>query len=410
MKIKSKQILWLGVIAVLAILKYFHLFQGLVGHWLFLLPLSIGLTWILSNLEQKAQESSKKKELHYENLDKLRYFFSVIIIILHFRPFVGTLDRLDIAINYMLGRICVPMFFFISSYFIAKKEKDSKNYISNYLRSLIPVYLVWSAFYIPFLLQYLAPHGAEIVSYFSSFPIYIGIPLLIGMIPVGILILLLYSGVYYHLWYFPAFFLSLWILEKWKKKFPVSILLFLSFGLLLLGATETYYGLLPNGFQSWIHSYFDIFITTRNFLFFGLFYVTFGYSVGRKEIHYQPYSSLMVFLCGFLLIFEGLFILTITRKNSNILLSPVLLIYFLFNLLIHVKPHATRTRKYQLRTLYKYYYLTHPMLILLVQYLTIKMTILKGHAVIQTLLLLGMTHLLSIGIIELKKKFPKWVI
>lgn len=38
--------------------------------------------------------------------------------------------------------------------------------------------------------------------------------------------------------------------------------------------------------------YYNIFFTTRNFLFFGLFYVVLGYYVGTKEKAYSKYCFL----------------------------------------------------------------------------------------------------------------------
>ena len=114
-----------------------------------------------------------------------------------------------------------------------------------------------------------------------SFPLLI--LLCIALIPIVLLIVIVYTGIYYHLWYFPAVIFSLLLLSKWKKKFDAKYVLIISFILLLFGATETYYGALPSGFQKLLIYYYNIFFTTRNFLLLGLFYVVLGYLWAEKK-------------------------------------------------------------------------------------------------------------------------------
>lgn len=74
--------------------------------------------------------------------------------------------------------------------------------------------------------------------------------------------------------------------KKWKEKYKLNYLFIISFFLLLFGATETYYGVLPLSIKELVTYYYNIFFTTRNFLFFGLFYVVLGYKMGSKEKTY----------------------------------------------------------------------------------------------------------------------------
>ena len=60
--------------------------------------------------------------------------------------------------------------------------------------------------------------------------------------------------------------LSLIVVAQWKKRWSLGWLLVISFVLLLFGATETYYGVLPLTLQRIISYYYNIFFTTRNFL------------------------------------------------------------------------------------------------------------------------------------------------
>ena len=73
-----------------------------------------------------------------ENIDH------ILVIILHLRPFLHYSNELDLAFNNIVSRICVPMFFIITGYFVAKKEKEKSHYIDTYIKRTIPLYLTWS--------------------------------------------------------------------------------------------------------------------------------------------------------------------------------------------------------------------------------------------------------------------------
>ena len=102
---------------------------------------------------------------------------------------------------------------------------------------MIPVYLLWSAVYLPWSLSLAAPY----IQQASGLLCTIGLPtaiqnlLLLLLVPLAVIVALLYSGVYYHLWYFPALLLSMLVLRWWKRKYSLRGLLTVSFFLLLFG-------------------------------------------------------------------------------------------------------------------------------------------------------------------------------
>ena len=109
--------------------------------------------------------------------------------------------------------------------------------------------------------------------------------------------------------------------------------------LLLFGATETYYGVLPLTLQRIISYYYNIFFTTRNFLFFGLFYVVLGYYLGSKKQVYASYCLEKLLISIMLLVFEALLLQGTERLNSNILLACVPVTYYLFVCTIYLSNH-----------------------------------------------------------------------
>ena len=377
------------------------------GHTLTVILLAASCSLLVIRMETHMAFHAQTKQLQYQNLDLFRFLSSIIIIVLHARPFFTVSYEIDMAINNIIGRICVPFFFFISGYFAAKQEQKKPDYIRSYIRSMIPVYLLWSAVYLPWSLSLAAPYIQQVSGLLCT----IGLPtaiqnlLLLLLVPLAVIVALLYSGVYYHLWYFPALLLSMLVLRWWKRKYSLRGLLTVSFVLLLFGATETYYGFCGQFFQSLLHYYYAVFFTTRNFLFFALFYVTLGYWMGKQE---QPASSLCflkLLLSIAALVGEGMLLQTTQRLDSNILLACVPLVYYLFSCLLYTNIHVPQLSEIPFRAISKYYYLVHPLMILFV-HAWFPQVDSFWMAVAKVVCVLCCTHICTLLLIHMKKRYP----
>lgn len=377
------------------------------GHTLTVILLAASGSLLVIRMETHMAFHAQTKQLQYQNLDLFRFLSSIIIIVLHVRPFFTVSYEIDMAINNIIGRICVPFFFFISGYFAAKQEQKKPDYIRSYIRSMIPVYLLWSTVYLPWSLSLAAPYIQQVSGLLCT----IGLPtaiqnlLLLLLVPLAVIVALLYSGVYYHLWYFPALLLSMLVLRWWKRKYSLRVLLTVSFVLLLFGATETYYGFCGQFFQSLLHYYYAVFFTTRNFLFFALFYVTLGYWMGKQE---QPASSLCflkLLLSIAALVGEGMLLQTTQRLDSNILLACVPLVYYLFSCLLYTNIHVPQLSEIPFRAISKYYYLVHPLMILFV-HAWFPQVDSFWMAVAKVVCVLCCTHICTLLLIHIKKRYP----
>lgn len=377
------------------------------GHTLTVILLAASGSLLVIRMETHMAFHAQTKQLQYQNLDLFRFLSSIIIIVLHVRPFFTVSYEIDMAINNIIGRICVPFFFFISGYFAAKQEQKKPDYIRSYIRSMIPVYLLWSAVYLPWSLSLAAPYIQQVSGLLCT----IGLPtaiqnlLLLLLVPLAVIVALLYSGVYYHLWYFPALLLSMLVLRWWKRKYSLRGLLTVFFVLLLFGATETYYGFCGQFFQSLLHYYYAVFFTTRNFLFFALFYVTLGYWMGKQE---QPASSLCflkLLLSIAALVGEGMLLQTTQRLDSNILLACVPLVYYLFSCLLYTNIHVPQLSEIPFRAISKYYYLVHPLMILFV-HAWFPQVDSFWMAVAKVVCVLCCTHICTLLLIHMKKRYP----
>ena len=408
MRYKNELIITFIITLLVLFLRLINVFQvenGL-GYPLTTIMIVLICSMLSITIQKKIDKNYNSNKISYENLDILKYICAILIIILHLRPFINYSNEFDLAFNNIITRICVPIFFLITGYFVAKKEKDNKDYINTYIKKLIPLYLVWSAIYIPVLIGTAIKYLPTINSYIAT--LNLSIPLLILLviilIPIALLVALVYTGVYYHLWYFPATILSLLVLKKWKNKFNVKYLLGISFILLLFGATETYWGVIPTSLQQLLSYYYKIFFTTRNFLFFGLFYVVFGYYLGLRKELYSKYCFEKFIISIFLLVFEAILLHDIDRLNSNILLSCIPLVYYLFISTIYFTNRIKNTKK--IRNYSKYYYFIHPMIIFILSTINIKI----DNPFINIILVLFITHITSITIIRIKERNNKLII
>ncbi|TDW20329.1 peptidoglycan/LPS O-acetylase OafA/YrhL [Breznakia blatticola] len=409
MKFKNEIVITLIITMLVLFLRFINVFQienGL-GNPFLIISMIICFSFVTIFIQKNIDRNYKENKVYYQNLDILKYISAILIMILHLRPFLNFSDQLDLTFNNIITRICVPIFFIVTGYFVAKKQNNNENYITDYVKRTIPLYLVWSLLYLPILIGTILQNLPIMSEYLSK--INIALPLLIILsmllLPVVILIALCYTGIYYHLWYFPAIIFSLLVLKKWTKKFNIKYLLAISFILLLFGATETYYGVLPVSIKDVLSYYYNIFFTTRNFLFFGLFYVVLGYFVGTKEKAYSKYCFTKLIISFFLLVFEAILLHDTNRLNSNILLSCVPLTYYLFISVIYITNKIKL--KFQFGNLSKYYYLLHPMVIFIMSLL---IKDIGNYPYLNIFMVLLITHIISILIIKLKKKNKKLII
>lgn len=384
MKYKN-EIVIISIITILILfLKLINVFQienGL-GYPFTIVLMIICFSLVTIFIQKNIDKNYRINKLNYQNLNILKYISSILIIVLHLRPFFNFSNELDLAFNNIITRICVPIFFIITGYFVAKKEKENKNYIKEYIKKTITLYLIWSLLYIPVIIGTIIQYLPIINEYISK--INITLPLLIILsiilLPIIVLVALCYTGVYYHLWYFPAIIFSLLVLKKWKQKFNIKYLLIISFILLLVGAT-------------------------RNFLFFGLFYVVLGYYIGTKEKAYSKYCFLKLIISFFLLTFEAILLHDTNRLNSNILLSCIPLTYYLFISSIYITNSVKLD--FQFGTYSKYYYLIHPMVVFVISLLYKNI---NYYPYLNILIVLLITHITSALIIKLKEKNKKLII
>lgn len=281
------------------------------------------------------------------NLDVCRFIVSFLIIAIHISPFEKISMTFDFFFTRILGRIAVPLYLMITGYYILDKSLKDQNVLKKYTKKILKVYIFCIILYLPINIY---------TGKFAFFDFW------------GIIKDLLINGTLYHLWYFPALILGLWIIYYLIKKvgedktFLITIVLY-SIGLL----GDSYYGITLS--SSILKHIFDIIFYICDYTRNGLFFVPIFIYMGYKIKHYESKNNydLFLFLTYFLFMtLEGMLLhwLKYQRHDSMyIFLMPVM--FYLFSFLMN---KSVDSNKY-LRNLATGIYIFHPFVIVLIRFI-----------------------------------------
>lgn len=280
-----------------------------------------------------------KKTLSF---DSIRFLTSLFIVAIHIYPFTSISALLDYSFTRVLFRVCVPLFLMISGYFVLPKAKLNVRNLKLYSWKIFRLYCVSSFLYVPILWYQKKFLSLSFWNFFS---------------------LVFFQGTFYHLWYFPALLLGIWITFFLMSKCTLRNTLLISFVLYLVGVGgDSYYGFLSSiPFLSSFYSFFfSLFGYTRNGIFYVPLFLILGYIV-RVQNH-EIKSFWMIFFF-FLLFVEGmtLYFLNIPRHTSMYLSLPFFSYFLMSFFSIHLHGESKR-----LRDLSTFVYVMHPLFFVLV--------------------------------------------
>lgn len=331
----------------------------------------------------------------YHAIDIMKYFSAIMVLIVHTSPLLPYSESVNFVVNNIIGRFAVPFFFISSGFFVSLKSREDPTYFKKYIFALIKLYLFWSILYIPFGFQWIERN--------IDIPYY--------LYPIALLLGIFYIGTYYHLWYMPALIFSLIAVEWYTKRFRHRSLLPVTFLLFCIGSLETYYGIvhIPE-IQHIIDNYMAIFFTTRNGLFFGLFFVACGYYLSKpnRAIHIE-HKRLWLAVCSVVLVIEAYFLKETLTLNFNflIMLAPCTVLLFLVLRDTDVKWHFDY---HKMRFYGEYYYFTHAFfLVLIPEILAVfdKRSWFDDHGIFRLVTVMLCTHLITASIYHFKQKKRK---
>lgn len=279
------------------------------------------------------------------NLDVYRFIAALMIVAIHVYPLSVFSEDLDYFFTRVLFRIAVPLFLMITGYFVIPAYEKNNNKLKTYILKILKIYMISILIYIPINVYTGNFNSFNIITFFKD---------------------ILFNGTMYHLWYFPALIMGLYItcfiLKKFSKRALLIFILLYIIGLF----GDSYYGLINNipilnNFYSLI---FNVFNYTRNGLFYVPIFLYIGYMFNNKSFYKNKFSFLILFLLlGFMLV-EGMILYynNIPRHTSMyLLLVPVS--FVLFKILLSTTTGSNKN----LRNLATWIYILHPLFIVFIR-------------------------------------------
>lgn len=275
-----------------------------------------------------------KKE--YFAVDIFRLIFAIGIVALHLSPLEDICGICNYFLINVITRIGVPFFFLVSGFFLYKKIYDYDK-VKMYINKLMKQYLIYTFIYMPQILYVRIKSGGSILKNI-----------------LGFIRNFFFIGSYVQLWYFVGLIIATVLLYFLVNKSGLSdkALLIIIIVLYIIGTIFDAY-ILPDKFETCIQTkgtffyfvhfvvwvYMNIFVTTRNGIFFGLPYLFFGYLIAKNKKRILKKSYLVMFMISFfLMLLEVLVVVKLfgNLNGQNMLFSllPTALFFFLFILFI----------------------------------------------------------------------------
>lgn len=280
-------------------------------------------------------------------LDRFRVIAAILIIAIHTYPFESINENLDFIFTHVICRIGVPFFLMITGFFVLPKALENKKSLINYTIKIAKVYVLCMILYLPVSLY------AGKLNHLSA---------------VQILKDVFLNGTFYHLWYFPALILGIWIvyfLLKHCNKKVVGVFVLLLYMIGLFG--DSYFGIS----EKWIvtstfyNGIFSIFDYTRNGLFYAPIFLSLGYMFNQVKWNLSKKKNLTYILLFLIaMIVEGFILHSFhLQKHDSMYLMLIPLMASLFYFILQGNEENNK----KLRNISTMIYIIHPLFIIVVR-------------------------------------------
>lgn len=262
----------------------------------------------------------------YNGLDVVKFFLAVLVAQRHVvQIFFGADSKWRILLNNWLSNLAVPVFFIIAGFFLFRKldgpkagnRKQNSHIVFRYCGRILKMYLIWSVLYLP-VDWYNWYHGERIVkdgilSWLHSFLVCSTIP---------------------QLWYLPALALACFLVwfayDSGMKQWQILMAgaCFLALGYL---ADNWYYNQrFPAVVQELLAGYRSWFVTPRNGIFYGVFYVALGLHFAKSGRRLPVWSAVIGFLFFLWCMYQEVMKISDAGSNTNFVLFAAPAAYCLF--------------------------------------------------------------------------------
>lgn len=276
------------------------------------------------------------KKAYNKLIDDLRIVAAILVVAIHTAPFVEFNEVFSYIITNIIGRLAVPFFFVLSGYFLFRKfkyltkEEQYQSFIKTEL-SLLKTYALTFIIYIP---VWIYLHGIDVTLFVKD---------------------LLWDGLHYHLWYFPALIVGIAIVYFLNKHLKFDHIFIVVVLLYLVGALFNVYGpLLPEALVNLMGN-------TRNGIFFAPLFIFIGLFLALKKLRF---NNVIVLISVVLFLFEPLllYFTNLSDPLNAMFLTLPITVYFLMTKVLAHKGRTHNSLFYHNVSLY--IYVIHPVVIL----------------------------------------------
>ncbi len=291
------------------------------------------------------------KKYYNNSMNIFRVICSLLVVIIHTRPFMDSNRYFGFFVVEILPRIAVPYFFCISGYWFFKTMNNELSYqhFKDYFIKIFQIYIFWSGIYFLKDLFFYVQGGLNLKYIISTF-----------------LVQFFVYGSSYHFWYFIGIFVAIfvsYILCKInnKKLFVIVPIFFYTIG--LLGTSYYAIGInIPVVSELILSSFFDIF---RKVFCMGIPFFILG-----AYIPFVDARKLGVkFLCSIMFYLIEITVLLKFKLFSNIVITiglPVILVYWMIILIKYPLNNCIKLSKL-CRRLANWIFYVHPLFILILK-------------------------------------------
>lgn len=202
----------------------------------------------------------------YGGLDWFRVIAAMLVVAIHTSPLLGLGEEADFFMTRVLARVAVPFFMMVTGQFVVARlwqgGEGAGRYLLKYVRKMSLLYVCFIVLYLP------------IGIYAGNYK---------GMTPMGWLRAILFDGTFYHLWYFPACAMGVFIVYGLGKILSARQVLAVSAVLYVFGLLgDSYYGIVSAVpiLENIYEGIFAISSYTRNGVFMAPLFLTLGAMLG----------------------------------------------------------------------------------------------------------------------------------
>jgi len=137
------------------------------------------------------------------NLDIFRFIAALMIVAIHIYPLAVFNQNVDYFFTRVIFRIGVPLFLMITGFFVLPKALKDKNKLKDYTFKILKIYILSILIFLPINIYSGTFKNLDIINVLKDIFI---------------------NGTMYHLWYFPALILGIWITYFLLKYVSTSLI------------------------------------------------------------------------------------------------------------------------------------------------------------------------------------------